>query len=266
MFGSHGDFGSFMGPVVIIIAGFIILMFFIAISRQRSWRVSGPTLVLRKFQINKLAASISSDVINIIGRPSGLIAWLLTLIGLETESSLRVTGKDIFFKDASLFGQQNSVVAINSISSIHCGYRKPIGYLMLSVIFPLAGLWLWLSGGGFGIFFGGLFLGVIFFVGYFLLKKILILIITRAGTPIGLVFKRSVIENVAVDIEQARLAINIINNMIVSSQKSDVDIKTVFADAAKAIEPDRSEQPFCIHCGQPLEKNAKFCTSCGHGI
>ena len=49
-------------------------------------------------------------------------------------------------------------------------------------------------------------------------KKMTISFETSGGMVMGLTFKRSVIENVAVDIQKARQAIEIINKNVINSQ------------------------------------------------
>jgi hypothetical protein len=64
----------------------------------------------------------------------------------------------------------------------------------------------------------GLVIGGILLVAYYLSRKIVISIETSGGMVLGLSFKRSVIENVSVDIEQALKAIGILNQKVIGSQ------------------------------------------------
>ena len=74
----------------------------------------GPTLVLRKFKLDESpSASMSLDI---IGRAPGFLGWLLTILGFDAETGLRVTGKEILFKRSSLFGQIYQVVPLPSVS------------------------------------------------------------------------------------------------------------------------------------------------------
>jgi hypothetical protein len=206
------------------LAGFFPLIILIVIgavlAKRRSGGtiISGPSLVLRKFSVKKDGSN--GYIIEIIGRASGVIAWLLTVMKLDTETSLKISQKDILFKSSSLFGQIYQVSPLPSVSSTHCGYSKPIGYLIFGAIFMGGGL-LWGSAqyqGG-GIMLGGLLIGLVFFIAYWLSKKIAISIQTKGGMIMGLSFRRSVIENIPVDIKKAMQAISLINKNVIASQK-----------------------------------------------
>jgi hypothetical protein len=251
--------------ILLILAGIMA-----AFRRKGNTAISGPTLVLKKFEIKKATVSDKDEIINIIGRAGGLISWFLTLIGLETEYYLKVTAREIRIKRSSLFGQYHDVAALTSVSSVHCGYLKPIGYLFIAILLIISGLFTWIirDDGSVSHFLGGLILGSFFILLYWLLKKIQILVLTRSGYPIGLVFKRSVIENVPVDIEKAKLTVELINNLIVKSQGNEIDIKGAVSDASRAIENDLKNpgNSACKYCGSLIEEKDKFCQSCGRSI
>ena len=210
---------------ILIIAVVVIILIVGGLTRRggRGIRISGPTLVLRRFKIDEDPSA--TILVDIIGRPKGIIAWLLTIMGIDAETSLKVTGKELTFRSSSLFGQIHHVAPLPSISSTHCGYSKPIGYFIIGIIFILVGLLsaispiLWEFGlyGSRGLTFG-LIVGAIFLIAYWLSKKMTMVFETSGGMTMGLIFKRSVIENVPVDIEKTLKAIHIVNNKIIESQ------------------------------------------------
>jgi hypothetical protein len=199
----------------------IAVIFFVARGilgrRGGGVHIMGPSLVLRKFHVNESAPD--GVLVEIVGRASGVTAWLLTIMGFDAETSLKLSNNELSFRSSSLFGQIHQVAPLQSISSTHCGYSKPIGYLILGVLFVLGGFpGLGQSGGG-GIFLIGLIIGGIFLIAYWLSKKMTISIETGGGMIMGLVFKRSVIENVPVDIQKAIQAMNVVNKKVIESQR-----------------------------------------------
>lgn len=270
----QGGAGGLIGSLIPLILIFVIFYFLFIRPQQKRNSLSilglplGPSLVLRKYEINKTPSSNTDEIINIVGRLGGPIDWALTHIGIETEYFLKVTGQEVRIKQSSLFGQQYAVVPLTSVSSVHCGYVKPIQYMILAVLAVLLGLYVWLfKDESFSYFFGSIIIGLFFVILYFLLKRVGLVVRTRgASLPLGLIFKRSVIENIPVDIELAKLTIEIINNLIVESQTKQIDVKDVVNKSEKTLGSETLKPVFCPQCGEPIEQGSKFCTSCGQSI
>jgi hypothetical protein len=209
-------------PVLIIIGVIIFVVIGMGSGRRgRSIRAGGPTLVLRKFDVDE--SMQDGILVEIIGRASGPTAWLLTVLGFDAETRLKVTEKEFSFKSSSFWGQIIQIAPLPNISSTHCGYSKPIGYLIISGIFVIDYVISIITGAGYpfndnnGILIVKLIIGGLFMLLYWLSKKMTISFETSGGMVMGLTFKRSVIENVAVDIEKARQAIEIINKNVIKS-------------------------------------------------
>ncbi len=164
----------------------------------------GQALVLRRFHIDENGKVI----IDITGRQPGLMAWLLTRMGLDTETSLRVTRSVLYFKSSSLFGTTYNTVPLTMIASTHCGYTKNAALLILGLFLTIFGLPTII----------GSIIGIILLVGYVFSKKLTIYLETSGGMIIGLSFRRSVIENVRVDIDQALKTTHLINRLVLVSQ------------------------------------------------
>ena len=245
-------------PEIMGTVGGIILVAIIAavLSRRGGARVVGPTLALRKMKVNEAAPD--GFVIDIDGRSSGLIAWCLTVLGFKDINNLRVTNTDLTIKTSSLFGQIHNVVPLTSVSFIRCGYSKPIGYLIIGVILVLIGLYQAITehGGGAGIIVI-LLVGIIFIAAYWLLKKMAIVVETYGGTSVGLAFKRSVIENVSVDIDKALEAIRLINKKVLEAQG---------LKPAVTVEPAKKPAGVCSKCGHKNTPEDVFCVECGERI
>lgn len=251
-----------------IIVGAVIFSVFAGGKMFKGGWSPGPALVLKIFSINKTATG-QEALINIVGRHGGLISWFLTMVGIDTTSSMTVTSSDVSIKDTSLFGQQHSVIAISSISSVHCGYRIPFAYIFVGVAGLLACIVQAISQDSFKIFLIGCIFAAICFVLFFLRKTIVIYLWPRAGVPaMGMAFKRSVIENVSFGLQEAELAAGIISSLVIRAQDiTKVTSEMVMKDAAQKVNESNFSGPsVCARCGNPLEEGALFCTSCGQSI
>lgn len=202
--------GSIISTIIMVVIILLILSMFF--KKGSGLRISGPALVIRHFNIDESAENLN---VEIVGRAAGITAWLLTVMGLDEETKLSVYKTKIVFKSASLAGELHQVVPLARISSTHCGYSKPIFLLFFGVIFFIAGLISSQVVNGSGLIIVGLIIGGLFVLLYFLSKKISIVLETSGGMQLCLSFKRSVIENVSIDLEQALKVIGIINDNIV---------------------------------------------------
>jgi len=206
-------FGNGLSELIVLA---VVIGGVLALRGRGGIRITGPTLVLRRFKIDE--APSANVLVDIVGRASGITAWLLTVMGFDAETNLKITGEEVSFRSSSLFGQTHQVVPLTSVSSTHCGYSKPLGYLIIGAIFLIGGILSGVGQRGGGIILIGLIIGGIFLLAYYLSKKIVISLETSGGMVLGLSFKRSVIENVSVDIEQALKVIGIVNQRVIKSQ------------------------------------------------
>ena len=177
----------FVSPITAIIV--ILVIVFLLIRRGKN-SLNSPmmTLVLTKFQMSE--SEDSDELLSIAGRKSGLIGWLLTKIGLDAETTIRVTKKELLMKSSSLAGESYSIMTLKNISSSHCGFYKPITLFIFAVILVLFGLILMLSNLiGTGIFI--MILGAICYAIYYFNKKIRIMVQTKGGGVFGMCFSPS---------------------------------------------------------------------------
>lgn len=157
-------------------------------------------LVLKEFSVNKEGP----EYVHIVARKSGLISWLLTMIGIDATTTFRVFADRIEFEAGSLSGKLHTTMPLRSISIATCGYTKPFILLVLGGICVLA---------AFATFGLTLLLAALFFLFYFLNKALLISVVSNSSWPASICFKRSVIEGVNVEYEQAQEAITLINEL-----------------------------------------------------
>jgi hypothetical protein len=187
--------------------------------------ISGPALALRKFNVTGQASKQEAPIIEIEGRKPGLIAFVLTLMGIDTTTSLLVTPRDVRFRKGSLYGEITSMMPMTAVASAHAGYAKPIGYLIAAGAILLGSLSAGVGTatargeGGAILFLAGLAVAAILVVAYFLSKKMAVFVESSGGTTFGLVFKPSVIEGVTVDIEKVKTVVDMIREMVITCQQ-----------------------------------------------
>jgi hypothetical protein len=204
-------FAGFMQSVI----GFIFLILLYVAWASRKNAPSGSVLVLREFQIN--AHATEGAVITIRGRVSGLIAWLLTLVDIDTETTLTVTTDRFSLQRASLSGRQVVQAPLATIASTHSAYYQPVWALLMAAWFALAGLVAAAldrsdeSGAKEKDLLAGLIIAVVFMVIFRLGRKISIFIESGGGKYYGVAFKPSVIEGVSVDLDTALRVSAILN-------------------------------------------------------
>ena len=140
------------------------------------------------------------DNILIEGRAGGLLSWLLSLIGISPTVKMAIGPERTHFAEGSLEGSKNRIIPIENVCSTFYGYAKPwkealiLGALLAVPTF------------GFGII-----LAVIY---YYLNKCMTVGFVEVSGVVSIIAFKRSVIEGVKVDVEQARQVAELTQKLI----------------------------------------------------
>lgn len=166
-------------------------------------------LVLKHFSIN----NEGPEYVHIVARKAGLISWFLTLVGIDATTTFRVFAERIEFEEGSVSGKLNTNIPLSSISITSCGYTKPFLLLVLMVIAILNGVPLLFMSRFFMMGIIWLFFALVFFIYYKLKKALLISVVTNSSWSANICFKRSVIEGVSVDYDQAQEVIRIINQL-----------------------------------------------------
>ena len=100
--------------------------------------VSGAPWVLKKFQIDYTGES--GAYLYIEARQPGLMAFILNLMGLDPNASVKVTRGAISMRQSSMRGMDQVSTALTSVGAFIGGYSKPIGYLVAAAIFVIAGI------------------------------------------------------------------------------------------------------------------------------
>lgn len=141
--------------------------------------------------------------VRIIGRKSGFLAWLLSLIGIDATTVLEVFEDRIVLKSSNLSGALTTTLPLASVCRTSSGFFKPVLYLVLGVLtLPLV------------LTIIGAIVPILFFVFYFLHKSLLISIESHSGGIMAIAFKRSVIEGIKVEEADAEKVVAIINRLL----------------------------------------------------
>lgn len=177
-------------------------------------------LVLKNWHVNQ-SASLNGQgaAIHIAGREGGLLAWILARVGVDPVTTLKVDDDRVEFSQASLSGTELRLIPLQSVCSTYYGYHKP---WKVAATIILAGLFL-----GFSTMKNSTVLGLlILLLGlgagavYYVLNRTLTLgFVEASGVVNGIRFKRSVIENVDINAEEARKVCNLIQDLVERKQK-----------------------------------------------
>lgn len=235
--------------------------------------ISGSPLVLRRFQIDETGTSGANVWIE--ARQPGLVSFLLTLVGLDPNSSLRVTRGSISFRNSSVFGMNQVSTPLANVGAFVGGYKKPFWALVFSGLMFFIGLSLIFTEDG-GMLFGFFsFLTIVGLVYYYLQKTMFMGFETSGGGTYGFAFKASVLEGVGVDIKRVESTIAFVNTLISSASLGEAFVEqhetailggrqaTMLANSAPQPTPIALQSPVqpaqsIAASPQPVEPNAAF--------
>ena len=195
-------------------------------------------LVLKEKEINPEGPLY----VHLAGRKSGLIDWFLTILKINTTTTLDVYEDRIEYKSGSLSGEIYDIMPFANISNLQCGRFRPVIFFILGVI-----SFIWSnvmitkavdysnSARSFYDNYGNYnenyqtFLGilafiliiaaVVFFFLYYLKKSTVISVITNSSSSSGIAVKRSVIENKNISEKEAVEIIQLITKLVCKANK-----------------------------------------------
>ncbi len=175
---------------------------------------AGTPWVLKKFQVDH--TGMTGTYLNIEARQPGFGAFLLNLMGLDPNASVRVTSGAISMRQASIYGMDQVTAALTSVGAFLGGFKKPVPYLFTAALFFITGVTLGITVPE----FGGFMLGFCFLVSlvnvvlYVFKKEMYIGFETAGGDKHTLVFRQAVIEGISVDIARVESVIEMVNDLI----------------------------------------------------
>ncbi len=166
-------------------------------------------LVIREAEVNEDGPLY----VKIKGRKSGLIAWVLTLLGIDITTTFEVYDNRIEFSEGSLSGRIKEMIPLTSVCNLGTGYMKPVLWLVWAVVF-LGLMFTALGNNSAALMFLFLLLaaGAVFL--YFFRKSMLLYAIPSSGHGAMIIFKRSLIENVNITEEEAYKIIALITKLV----------------------------------------------------
>lgn len=269
-FGIGYGFSTIVWIIAVIIVGGIIWR------GRRNNYVPGTLMVLSRFRINE---DPSAKVgVEIVGRASGLVSWVMTLLRLEPEVEFVVTESEVTIRTASLSGIQHICVPLHKVTASVCTYQRSMLALGFVILFSLGFVMNLLSGvlGGnrnemssdMAQAFGFLIFAAIAALVFFLSKRIAIVVETMHHH--GVIFKRSVIENVSVDLPQALQAIAVINARLLASRVIPdllgASPRPVPLPTTAATPPAGTTPGSCPRCSTVNSAGTRFCENCGAAL
>ena len=198
-------------------------------------------LVVQQIKISGKSEIDPKSMVYISARKSGIIAFILTKLGISSLYELKVNRKEIQYKKSSIFGITNQIIPINSVSNIMCGLSLPIHYLIFAVLSLLCGLYYGFVKNNFIVFFTFLLVSIMFIGAYLLGKRVFLEIYPGAGPSIIMALKPSIIRDMPIDKDKllliAALIRDLVNNvnMGASSDNQEV-ISVVQAEAVTGYE------------------------------
>lgn len=228
-------------------------------------------LVIKSWAVNPNPPAGQPHV-QIVGRESGLISFVLSLLGIDATTTLAVNARHIEYERGSLSGFERWITPMEHVSSTYYGRVKP--WKTASVIAGL-GLLLGFSAPGiYGLIFVLIGVGLAG-VYYFLARNLTLGFIADSGKPAGLTFRRSVIEGQEINEDSLRSIITLIEHLIKPSGDSPAIVAVggrPSSDRAATLAPliKKELTPAgsvgCPKCGTPTTPDEIFCGSCGHKL
>ncbi len=185
-------------------------------------------LVIKDWKADTKPIDGQNNFVRITGREGGLIAWILSLMGIDPTTTILVGLDRIEFSSASLAGTESRLIPLQSICSTYYGYHKPWkAAASIIATFMFFGLSMGSAvaeggsqGGAFTTFMITTAIGIIFALIYYFLNRTLTLgFVEHSGVINGIRFKRSVIENVDINQEQAKDVCIIVQRLIEAKEK-----------------------------------------------
>jgi hypothetical protein len=171
----------------------IAIVFFVALASSIIANKNGA-LVVKKFFVSPTPRE-DGVYVEIVGRQSGLIAWLFALLKIDPTLEMRVRHEKVEYISASFSGFHRVILPIHSVSSVFFGVVRPWFKALTWLFIFLAGAYAAAEAGSSGAVIGLTLAGVAVAVLIFVLGRERSIGFTEmTGDDYALRLKRSVIE------------------------------------------------------------------------
>jgi hypothetical protein len=182
-------------------------------------------LVLKEFRVNESA----EEAIYIKGRESGILAFLFSFAGIDPVTTLKCNKDRVCVEEAAIRkGKYTLDIPITAITGVETAARKPFYLLVLTAIFLVLGLLLWLMTESAVFVVVGLILAGICLALYALKKQISFAVYNGGNhAQARLDFGRNVIEGVKVDFAKYEEARALLNKLVLAKQKQNAALQAV---------------------------------------
>lgn len=214
-------------PVSIGILGnvfwiFLILFFLRNKFNGLALRAKSYMLVLKEKPVINQEGPV---FVKLVGRKRGLLAWLLTQIGIDHTVTLTVYERRIELAEDRLSGHVTHIYPLTALASFGSAYLRPIIYLVLAVLCLILGLVAFgiifrdYAGFAFMLFVVFVAISVVFGFLYYLNKCMCLYTVSNSGAGPRIFLKRSVIEGQGLNELDTLKIVTILTTLIEQNQK-----------------------------------------------
>ncbi len=148
-------------------------------------------------------------------RPSGLVAWILSLLKLVSTTKMVASRQCLDYRSSSLQGFTSLSVPLNKVTGVQCGIHKPIGLLITAGVLFIYSIYMMFDSAAMGAII--LLVSIIFAIWYFLNKNFFIGFMNGGDKIYTIQFHASVIENIPVDQKKVEEAAALIRSAVLHS-------------------------------------------------
>lgn len=202
-----------------IIGGAVLFWFFFLRGKASDGSDLVQDLYLDDFEF-KPNKRIMPDklILELEGRRGGLWGWVLKKVGLNTQSYLKVTGRDVHFHFVTISSETTYVCPLDTVTCFLSGWQKPFRRLVIGGLLCVGGAIAIPIVGGIG--FLSILFGVGFVISYLITKHLTLAFSTgELVNTYGLVFRMKTSGGKKLDAETLYRVVNYLNRILLHSKR-----------------------------------------------